>query len=1207
MSSNNLILGSGILLKNSSDGNTTLTLVSDVPFKNNSVVNGGENLDTSLVVQNSSGLLYNNIIISPEILNPKTDNISESIGPTGPEASVITGITLLNPTGSKTQISLANSKDTIDEIEEYMGVFGPPEAFSIVGPGLNIINTSKGETNISLVVPEPMTLSSQPSGSRGTVNPCGPCNPCPPVVETPYGSLLFSTIQLGNPSQGTQVTISTDGINLYLKPSGGNLYTGWTGTIIGSGGGGTGFTGPTGPAGSFDYRICPPPFEFGLPRSTAANIYIPIIYPDQNYVGDFPQPIPTIESTVLDLSYINGSNAIVSGTILDTGDVPFDPNYQNGLSSSSRSKPYANFPLEGVILNNSIEDPQTNPVKPIAGYNTFYDSSNTPYTVWSIVYYINDPKISSTGNSMTGTYTNYSDCIIPDNVIFDGFLPPTPPSNDAAYTPIPSGYTYSEYDRIALNILPPSDPDLGDNPGVFIKRYTSTYYTTGSTIRYPGPISQASAGSPLSQVVPYTTGAPVGTPFNTITNTGIYPDTLYTFNLTSTNSIGGTSDLCYGVTGRPSPPNYPTTYLPLLVYPTPGPNSLDISDYSSAAAFFATSFVGNAYLVSNGTQITKLFNKTAIVTNSFGAFSVNYDPSTRGLLGSGKTLMNIDTNTSTSSTINFNTNQNYQSFPLASATTSGTTLSMSSSSTSDQYSSPSAYQGFYSKVTVNNITLLIDAYSASNILRTFNAIQKYYQANGTTLANTYTTSQSFYYDQIVGPPEINSVSAVLVSATNYVSGVSIVATNPTFRVNTSALNMGDYFYHSPLLTYTFGGSASGTVTEPNLANLTSSISGGAFVEPVTFQNNNVSGTINPDYGKDIEIRVNAFNIVTSTASFSLANVDKQGIYDYPSYNLVYLSGNVPTTIQHLLVGSTYPVALGCRVWSAPMSTPVNLSPIANAIPPPYGHTNSSTLYSYSQFIYNQEWNITKTNTSITTPFVGTINTSNELQIFDGAYQSVDSTPGDKGYFDYSNRFANLGINYEVSTGPPEYRYATFVWKFENNADAPTQASTFTFLFKNFKCGGSIPTIGYDSSTGSFYISNNGNTQRLLFHYRVEQYDGSTIYVNPLPSDTSKITTLWTDGNSNYATTNIGGTATLSSNPIDPVAIDSGNYSTPADNSIVRDVASNSFSVVGNDLQVKLGNIIFVQELTNKCYVYARIGLPMIDNYSFEYVTLQITQ
>jgi hypothetical protein len=204
-------------------------------------------------------------------------------------------------------------------------------------------------------------------------------------------------------------------------------------------------------------------------------------------------------------------------------------------------------------------------------------------------------------------------------------------------------------------------------------------------------------------------------------------------------------------------------------------------------------------------------------------------------------------------------------------------------------------------MTVNSITLLIDKYPASTTLRNFRAIQTYYQADGTTVANTYTTTHPFYYDQIVGPPIIDSVSAVLTSPTIYVSGVSIVANNPTFDVTTVTRNMGDYFYHNPLLTYTFEGSASGVVNETNTNNVISGISGGQFVDPVTFRNTNVSGTINPGYGKDIVIEVKAFNIVQSNDNQKFANVDKQGIYDYPSYALLYSSNGIIGTPQDKII------------------------------------------------------------------------------------------------------------------------------------------------------------------------------------------------------------------------------------------------------------------------------------------------------------------
>jgi hypothetical protein len=170
----------------------------------------------------------------------------------------------------------------------------------------------------------------------------------------------------------------------------------------------------------------------------------------------------------------------------------------------------------------------------------------------------------------------------------------------------------------------------------------------------------------------------------------------------------------------------------------------------------------------------------------------------------------------------------------------------------------------------------------------------------------------------------------------------------------------------------------------------------------------------------------------------------------------------------------------------------------------------------------------------------------------------------------------------------------------------TTFSTFTFTFKNFQYNNGAATLGIDLDTGCRYISNGGNTGRFLFHYRVEEYDNTQIYINPDSTDSTRITTLWVDGNSSYGSTNVGGAAVISSDITNPQNIDGGNYATPSDNTIVRNPSSTVYNIVGNDLVIKVDNTIFIQSNDNKCYVYGRIGLPMTANYSFEYVTCQLT-
>jgi hypothetical protein len=107
--------------------------------------------------------------------------------------------------------------------------------------------------------------------------------------------------------------------------------------------------------------------------------------------------------------------------------------------------------------------------------------------------------------------------------------------------------------------------------------------------------------------------------------------------------------------------------------------------------------------------------------------------------------------------------------------------------------------------------------------------------------------------------------------------------------------------------------------------------------------------------------------------------------------------------------------------------------------------------------------------------------------------------------------------------------------------------------------------------------------------------------------TTDITTIWIDGNSTYGTTYETPNSQFGSTAIDPVPFSSENYNIPfGQNPIttMRAAAAHSYTMNGTDMVAQVSNIIV---RTNKsCNIYCRIGLPMIDNYSFDYVSLSLS-
>ena len=185
----------------------------------------------------------------------------------------------------------------------------------------------------------------------------------------------------------------------------------------------------------------------------------------------------------------------------------------------------------------------------------------------------------------------------------------------------------------------------------------------------------------------------------------------------------------------------------------------------------------------------------------------------------------------------------------------------------------------------------------------------------------------------------------------------------------------------------------------------------------------------------------------------------------------------------------------------------------------------------------------------------------------------------------------------MSTGSQYYRFATFVWKYNGNLSG---ISKFNFVFNNFKYNSASPTIVYDAnSNGTYYISNSGNTQRFIFNYRVEEIVGGTPYITP---SSSQYTTAWVDGNSNlYGTQNISTPYFGNTNPAYG-EVGGGNYYVGNDTIMYAGTSTITYS--SPNLTINAASILFNPNRTY--YVYARIGFPMIANYSFSNVTFSMS-
>ena len=487
----------------------------------------------------------------------------------------------------------------------------------------------------------------------------------------------------------------------------------------------------------------------------------------------------------------------------------------------------------------------------------------------------------------------------------------------------------------------------------------------------------------------------------------------------------------------------------------------------------------------------------------------------------------------------------------------------------DQYQySTNGKKGFYYKL--NGITFTARNLTASDTQYYFTVTQTFYT---TPNPSPVTISIPFYYDKVIGPPILPTLTfdnfnfnvASSTSFMSYVSGISVIrtSTSPIFLPDINITNMGLYFYQKPLLTYTFSLGCTGSVSVQAPSSHTTDASGQVTVNVA------LSPNVSLVYNKQVKVDISAYNLAGSSGASMILNA----IFDVSSYALI---NSMPSAI--LSVSSPGPVK-GFRIYSAP--------PITGIIPvPKYCYSEANPVVSFKDFSYNHQWSLIETdvNVNIATSSYS-INPSYELQIASGLYQSKGNN-NTKAYINYSNTFNNNNVDYSgVST--TDYRYASFMWKF--NAGAAANIS-YTFTLADFKKNGVAVTINTPDASGSYII---GTDPRIILYYRIEDES------SPLPTGTPGTTsTLWVDANTNLSSTVAG------FNKYDPSApINGSNCYGPLD--LIRPATSYK-------IEVQSGNLVFTTSAiryngnTPASYLHCRIGLPMSVNYSFSYVSLTLS-
>ena len=118
----------------------------------------------------------------------------------------------------------------------------------------------------------------------------------------------------------------------------------------------------------------------------------------------------------------------------------------------------------------------------------------------------------------------------------------------------------------------------------------------------------------------------------------------------------------------------------------------------------------------------------------------------------------------------------------------------------------------------------------------------------------------------------------------------------------------------------------------------------------------------------------------------------------------------------------------------------------------------------------------------------------------------------------------------------------------------------------------------------------------MLHYRIEDTEKYASTSSP-----NNASTCWVDINSFAGTITASDTTSSLSDTIG--SINSSNFYIDkiAGNDIIRPTAAKKMEVVGNDLRITTAGILYT---TNRPYfIYFRVGLPMLNNYSFTHSSM----
>ena len=864
----------------------------------------------------------------------------------------------------------------------------------------------------------------------------------------------------------------------------------------------------------------PSTINFGASISKSSQIFIPWTYPVQVNVGFMQNWVQNI----LAFNVILSTNVagITYSTIL------------NQQSTNIVNYRTANLPfITGLTL---IKTAGTSGVQSL----TFPQDS----LVRSSYVYYNTALANLTGNNqLLAWYTNYNLGSNVASTIFAAFLTAGQPS-----LPQRLYSTNTTSNSVIFYFSTPQFVDINDNTSVAtISSYTMNLMAVPfSTFRYTGiaPVYQS-------------TTVVVGAPFNFQTAqdglggqvvqysaTGLYPDSMYTFKVQAANSAsqqGGFASTLSTVT-----------------------SNLTSDTAFSGTLSFASRYYTSAFRVRDALNVATLVNvATAWTASAF--VSPIHTVAIRGKTFTG--TLSIST-VITSPVITPGAQIFYNGFPAT--TPSAVTLNnvtLTPATVYDRFSAlgcNAPYQGFFLSA-LNTITLGASIFVANSTI---------YSLQTTALQSTsagITTGQgtfSWYYDGSPGTAAITDAAFAYspTTAPSYtaISGVQTVYGTTTFSTIVGASNLGNFFYASPILSYTFlAGSASLTTTETTLARIISGCNGGALAQAsrIGFSNGTAtSASLASTWASSIRLAVFSANLGGNSVT---SNVFLSTIIDGPSYTLI--TTTLPATLPTATTSAT---TVGCRIWSFSSFDGTNV------YVPPFIYTNAGNN-SYTSYLYSHA-------NSLIDNTVASIPASKELQVANGAHRTV-GTSG-VAYLNYAGTYyGNLlqnSITYTSITRDTTLRFATFGWK---TTSSETNYTKVTFVVNYLTTG--TDTIAITNNLAVFSAGNFPTvaTDKVFLFYRVE--DQASV----LPTNAGSASSTWLDAN---GTT--GNAAT---------ALNYYNDTTGNQTQIYGGVASGATSGSGT---ITFPNVFVPAFATSgkDIRIIARFGVPMNWNFAMTTITLQ---